>query len=352
MALLLALALAATIEVPAGEPLAPALARLGPGDTLRLGPGRHRGGLGKLSRVTVEGAGAGATTVEAREDEPGATATGDVSLRGLTLAAGPSRCGLAVKAGACRVRDAALTGGGCGAFVEGGRLDAERVTLAGGTYGLLVGGGEAAVDGATLRGEAAGAAMTRGAMHLARATITGPAREAAVSIGGGTASLEEVIIADPGPSGIAVLGARLEGREVTVSGPREVEGLRGDCLLSIRGQVRLRDSMLVGCGGLAAEVAGGWLRLESVYFEGGREGGIALTRGARAELEDVVAAGRGPALVVEGASSARVGAGRWLAEPALQVDCAGGARVTLAGGSLAEPCPAEASGPAPPPPER
>ncbi|HSB20047.1 MAG TPA: hypothetical protein VLD85_08575 [Anaeromyxobacteraceae bacterium] len=346
MTLLLSLALAATVEVRAGEPLRPALARLGPGDTLRLGPGRHRGGLGKVSGVTVEGSGAAATVVEAGEDEPAATVAGDVSLRGLTLAAGPIRCGLAVQSGTARVRDAALTGGACGAFVEGGRLDAGKVTLTGGLYGLLVGGGQAALDGATLRGEAAGAAMTRGAMHLARTVVTGPAREAAVSVSGGTATLDEVVVADPGPSGIAVLGGKLEGREVTVSGPREAGGLRGDCLLSIRGQVRLRDSMLLRCGGLAGEVAGGFLRLESVYFEGGREGGIALTRGARAELEDVVAAGSGPALVVEGTSSARIAASRWLAEPALQVDCAGGARVTLAGGSLPEPCP---QGPAPTP---
>jgi hypothetical protein len=346
VALLLALALAATVEVRAGEPLRPALARLGPGDTLRLGPGRHRGGLGKLSGVAVEGAGAAATVVEAREGEPAAAVAGDVSLTGLTLAAGPTRCGLAVHAGTARVRDAVLTGGGCGAFVDGGRLDADRVTLTGGGYGLLVGGGEAALDRAILRGEVAGAALSRGAMRLSHATITGRSREAAVSVAGGTAALDEVVIADPGPSGIAVLGGKLEGREVTVSGPREAGGLRGDCLLSIRGEVRLRDSMLLACGGLAAEVAGGFLRLESVYFEGGREGGVALTGGARAELEDVVAAGRGPALVVEGTSSARLAASRWLAEPVLQVDCAGGARVTLAGESLPEPCP---QGPAPTP---
>ena len=349
VALLLAMALAATVAVRAGEPLGPALTRLRPGDTLRLGPGRHAGGLGRLSGIAVEGAGAGATVVEAREGEPAAVAAGDVSLQRLTLAAGPGRCGLAVHAGAVRLQDAVLSGGSCGAFVDGGRLIAERVSLEGGSYGLLVGGGEAALDGATLRGGAAGAALSRGSMRLARATITGPSREAAVSVAGGKASLEEVVIADPGRSGIAMLGGRLEGREVTISGPRESSGQGGDCLSSIRSEVRLRDAMLVGCAGMAAEVSGGTLRLESVYFEGGREGGIALTRGARAELEDVVAAGRGPALVVADASAARLVRSRWLAEPVLQVDCSGGARVVLVGESLPEPCP---EGDGPPPPHR
>ena len=47
--------------MPAGAPLEPALARLAPGDTLRLGPGEHRGALGRLGGVRVVGAGPGVT---------------------------------------------------------------------------------------------------------------------------------------------------------------------------------------------------------------------------------------------------------------------------------------------------
>lgn len=351
MALLLALALAASIDVPAGAPLAPALARLRPGDVLRLGPGLHRGSLGRLGGVAVEGAGAGVTVVEAAPGEVGVTASGDLALSGLTLSAGEARCALRVSEGEVLVRGAALVGGTCGAFVDGGRLRAEEVTLVGGQYALLASGGDVEVTRAALRGGVAGAALLRGTLRLSRAAVTGPSREAAVSVAGGEAWLDDVVIADPGPSGISVLRGALTARNLTVAGPREESGVRGDCVQAIRGEVRLADATLVRCGGMAAEVSGGVLRLDGVDVQGGSAGGIALTAGARADLQGVVATGRGPALVVEGASSAQLRMNTWLADPALWVDCAGGARArVLYGEALREPCsPPRAAGASPQP---
>src|SRR5512133_2566040 len=114
----LAFVVAATLEVPARADLAAAAARARPGDTLRLAAGEHRGALGRLSGVRVEGAGAGRTVVSVPEGEDGVVATGEVTLRGLSLRAGPGRSALKVLGGAARLADVSLSGGACGAFVD------------------------------------------------------------------------------------------------------------------------------------------------------------------------------------------------------------------------------------------
>jgi hypothetical protein len=338
---LLWLALAATVEVAAGAPLAEALARARPGDTVHLGAGLHRGGLGKLEGIAVVGRGAGVTFVEAAPGAAGAVVEArGARLEGLSILAGPDRCALRVAGGAVTLRDVALAGGTCGAFVDAGTLEGEGVDLRGGAYGLLLRSGEASLRDARLRGGTAAAAVLRGDLRLARAVLTGPASEAALSVAGrGSADLDGVLVSQPGPTGLAALQGRITGRDVTVTGAREAGGFLGACVQVLRGEVRLHASELLRCGGMAAEAAGGTLRLDGVDAQGGRSGVLALTDGARGDLQGVVAFGTGPALVLQGTSSAQLRMNSWLADPALWVECQAGARAHLLyGEAVREPC--------------
>lgn len=335
----LAIGLAATIEVPAGGDLAAAAARARAGDTLRLAPGAHRGALGRLAGVEVEGAGAGVTVIEAPPGEDGAVATGAVTLRGVSLRAGPGRSALKVLGGAARLADVSLAGGACGAFVEGGRLDAEDVVLTGG-YGLLVSGGEVVVDRGSARGASAAVGMTGGTVRLRRFATTGPAQEGGISVARGAASLEDVVIRAPGPSGISVSGGgRVEGVAVTVTGASESQGVLGGCAQVIRSTLRLEGGALVGCAGTALEASGGAVTLAGVDATGGAAGCLVLLNGASATLAGNLCAGRGPGLVAASGARASAVANRWWTDPVFWVDCASGARVTLGRGESArQPC--------------
>jgi hypothetical protein len=337
--LALSAALAASAEVPPGGDLAAAVARARPGDTIRLAPGEHRGSLGRLSRVTVVGAGAGATTIVAREGEDGAVATGEVVLAGLSLRAGAGRCALKVIGGAARLDDVALDGGSCGAYLDGGTLDGRGVDLAG-DYGLLVRAGEAALDGGSARGRDAGVGTVGGAVSLRRFAIVGPGREAGLSVGGGSARLEGVVVRAPGPSGIVVAaGARLDAVEVTVAGATEAEGFLGACVQVIRGTVRIHGGSLVGCAGAAVEASGGSVALSGVDASGGSAGCIVLVNGASADLAGNLCAGRGPGLVAASGARARARFNRWWTDPVFWVDCGADARVELGRGETAhQPC--------------
>lgn len=340
LALLALLALGAVVEVPAGAPLAPALASARPGDLVRLGPGRHAGSLGSLAGLRVEGAGAGVTLVEPTADEDGAVARGKVTLAALGLRGGPSRCGLKVfAAGEVSLEDVALSGGSCGAFVDGGRLAARGVALSG-DYGLLVRSGEALLEEGSAEGRGAGVALVSGAATLRRFAITGPSREAGLSVGRGTARLEAVVIRAPGPAGLTVSsGGRVDGVDVTVAGATEEKGFLGACVQVIRGTLRLAAATLVRCAGAAVEASGGDVRLEGMDATGGAAGCVVLLEGARGTLEGNLCAGRGPGLAVASGARARLVANRWRADPPLWVDCAGGATVELGRGELvASPC--------------
>ena len=335
----LAIALAATIDVPAGGELAAAAARARPGDPLRLGAGEHRGALGRLSGVRVEGAGAGRTVVTVPEGEDGAVAVGEVTLQGLSLRAGDGRCALKVLGGAARLADVALAGGGCGAFVDAGRLDGEDVTLAGG-YGLLVAGGEVALAGGSARGPNAAVGVTGGAVTLRRFATIGPAREGGVSVARGAVTLEGVVIRAPGPVGITVsAGGRVEGVGVTVAGASDWNGVLGDCVQVIRSTLRLTGATLLGCAGAAVEASGGDLALAGVDASGGSAGCVVLMNGASAALAGNLCAGRGPGLVAASGAKATAEANRWWTDPVLWVDCGSGARVHLGRGESArQPC--------------
>jgi hypothetical protein len=337
LAAALALSLGAVREVPAGAPLAPALAAARPGDVIRLGPGRHAGALGGPAELRIEGAGAGVTRVVAPPGEDGAVVRGRVTLAGLSLEAGPGRAALKVLGGDVRLEDVVLAGGSCGAFVDGGRLTARRVSLAGG-YGLLVGDGEVVVEEADTRGTIAGVAALAGTVTLRRSSITGPSREAGVTVARGTARLEAVVIRAPGPSGLAVShGGTIEGHAVVVAGAVEVGGILGACAEVLRGTLRLDDAALVGCAGAAVEASGGEVELRAVDAAGGAAGCLVLVNGTTARLEGNVCTGRGPGLVVAGASRAILVANRWRTDPAAWVDCAGGARVEIGRGETLGP---------------
>ncbi|HET8542568.1 MAG TPA: hypothetical protein VFL83_22020 [Anaeromyxobacter sp.] len=330
---------AAAIDVPAGGELAAALARARPGDAVRLGPGQHRGSLGRLSGVTISGAGAGSTTVLAPEGQDGAVVVGDAVLSGLALVAGPERCGVKVLGGAARLDDVALAGGACGAFLDGGRLDGRGVDLAGG-YGLLVRRGEATLDMGSARGTGAAVGLLGGAVSLRRFAVAGPAREGGISIAGGSARLEGVVVRAPGPSGISVAaGARLEAVEVTVAGATEAGGALGDCVQAIRADVRVHGATLVRCAGAAVEASGGTLALSGVDAAGGSAGCLVLVNGATADLSGNLCAGRGPGLVAASGARATARVNRWWTDPVFWVDCGSGSRVALGRGETAkEPC--------------
>jgi hypothetical protein len=335
----LALALGGTIPVAAGEDLAAALARARPGDVVRLGPGRHRGTLGRPAGIEIEGAGAGATVVVAPEGEDGLVAAGAVAIRGLSLRAGAGRSALKVLGGTVRVDDVALSGGACGAFVDGGTLDGRGAELSG-EYGLLVRAGRVALDGGSARATGAGAAVMGGALALRRFAVVGPSREAGISVARGTASLEAVTIRAPGPSGISVSGGgSVEGTAITIAGAAESHGFLGDCVQVIRGSLRLTGATLVGCAGAAVEASGGQLALRAVDAAGGSAGCLVFLDGASADLEGNVCGGRGPGLVLASGARASAVANRWWTDPAMWVDCASGSRVRLGRGEqLREPC--------------
>lgn len=343
-----ALALAATLDVPAGADLAAAVARARPGDHLRLAAGEHHASLGRLAGLSVEGAGAGATVVVAPPGEDGAIATGDLALSGLLLRAGPERCALKVFSGTTRLDDVALAGGACGAFVDGGRLEGRSVELDGG-IGLLVRQGSASLDGGSARARLTGIGVIgAGAVALRRFAIVGPAREAGLSVAAGAATLEAVVIRAPGPSGISVSGGgRVEGVEVTVAGATETNGFLGACVQMISGSVRLEGATLLGCAGAAVEASGGKVTLAGVDAMGGSAGCLVFVNDATADLSGNLCAGRGPGLVLASGARAEARANRWWTDPVFWVDCGSGARVRLGRGETArEPC--EDGRPSPP----
>lgn len=346
-ALLLSLLLAAPaaiVDVAPGGDLAAALAAAGPGGTVRLPPGTWPAALGRVrGALRVEGAGAGRTTLVAPEGEDGVVveAGGDVALEGLSLVAGPAHAGLKVLGGAARLADVVLEGGACGAYLDGGRLTGRGVDLAG-DYGLLATRAEVALSEGSARGASAGVGVLSGArVRLARFAITGPSREAGLSVAGGEAALEAVVIRAPGPAGLAVAGApsRVDAVELDVAGAVESGGFLGDCLQVQRGALRVEGGLLAGCAGAAAEAMGGTLRLAGVSARGGSAGCLVLLDGASAELVGNTCGGPGPGLVAAAGAKATARFNRWRTDPALWVDCGSGAQVAVgAGEQVAEPC--------------
>lgn len=345
---LLALLAGAELLVPAGAPLAEAMARAAPGDTVRLGPGEHRGGLGRLAGITVIGAGAGVTFVLASPGEDGAITDGDLTLRGLSLVAGPARSALKVLDGKVGLDGVALVGGAVGLFVDAGQVTGRDLWLEG-EYGLLQRSGAVALSGVTATGRRAGVALLRGELDLSRAAVTGPSSEAAITIGGGTARLGQSVYRAGGPSGLAVSGGRVVASDLAIAGTRELGGVGGDCLLVMRASVSLSSSELSGCGGAAIEASRAELLLEGVDAVGGAAGGFIFTDRTRAELRATLVTGQGPGLVVMQGSRVRAWQARFRTDPELWVDCGSGARVELLdahGGR--QPCaPATAPPPAP-----
>ena len=337
-ALLLALLAGAELLVPAGAPLADALARAAPGDTVRLGPGEHRGTLGRLAGLTVSGAGPGVTVVLAPPGEDGAVTAGDVTLRGLSLVAGPAHTGLRALSGAVTLDRVVLVGGSTGLFVDEATVTGRELWLEGG-YGLLQRAGAVSLTGLAARGARAGVALLHGELALARGSVTGPSAEAAITIAGGTARLAELVLRDGGPSGLSVSGGTVVARDLTISGPREAGGIGGDCLLVMRGVVTLSASELAGCGGAAIEAARAVLVLDGVDAVGGAAGGFVFTDGTRAELRATLVTGRGPGLVAMQGARVRSWQARYWTDPALWIDCGSGARVeALDAHGARQPC--------------
>jgi hypothetical protein len=336
---LAALSIGAVLEVPAGAPLASALASARAGDVVRLGPGRHDGALGSPAGIRIEGAGAEATRVIAPPGEPGAIVRGRVAISGLALEAGPAQCALKVLGGDVALDDVLLSGGGCGAFVDGGRLDGRAVTLRG-EHGLLLASGEVSLRDGSARGGLAALAVLGGTLSARRVEITGPSADGGVSVARGTAHLEDVVVRAPGPTGLSVHhGGRLEGLRVIVAGTEAEGGFLGACVQVTRASLRLEASTLARCAGTAVEASGGEVDLRAVDATGGSAGCFVLVNGAAGRLEGNVCAGHGPGLVVDGRSRATLIANRWRTSPEALVDCDGGAQVEIGRGEgLARPC--------------
>jgi hypothetical protein len=349
IAAVLPILLSAVLEVPAGGDVGRALAAAGPGDVVRLGPGEHRVSLGRRrGPLRVEGAGVGATEVVVPEGEDGLVVEGgEVVLAGLALRAGAAHTALRVLGGRVVLEDVVLAGGEVGAFVQGAVLEGRRVDLLG-RYGLLARDARVSLADGTARGVHAGLALLSGTLALRRFAITGPSTEAGLTVSGGEATLDDVVVRSPGPSGISVSGAgAVRGSRVDVAGAHEVqappgspiEAILGACLELRRGTVALEASFLTGCGGAALEASGGEVTLRGVDARGGEAGCLVLVDGARAELVGNVCSGRGPALVAASGARAVLRANRWRADPALWVDCGAGARVEVGRDErVTEPC--------------
>jgi hypothetical protein len=340
---LLAALLAATVDVPPGADLGAALASARPGDVVRLAPGTYPATLGRLrGPLRLLGAGAGVTVVLAPEGEDGAVVAegGDVALEGLTLVAQGPRSALKVLGGRARLTGVALAGGAAAAFVDGGRLEGSDVDLTGG-FGLLLRAGEVSLADARVRGGHAGVGQLGGRSELRRLVVTGPSTEAGLSISGGVASLEEVVVRSPGPAGLSVLGAaQVTGRGLEISGATEAEGgFLGDCVQLRRGALALTGGDLTRCGGAAVEALGGSIDLRGVDATGGEAGCLVFLEKANARLDGNRCVKRGPAVVASSGSQVRASMNRWLVDPVLWVECGSGARVYLGvGESAREPC--------------
>jgi hypothetical protein len=339
MKVVLGVALGATLQVSPEEDVAAAIARARPRDVVRLAAGVYRASLGRLAGVAVEGAGAGITVIAAPEGEDGAAATGDVTLRALTIRAGTERCALKVLGGSATLERVALAGGACGGYVDAGALRGRDVDLRGG-YGLLVRGGEVAIDGGSARGRTAGVGVVGGQISLRRFAILGPSQEGGLSVARGRARLEGVTIRAPGPSGITVSGGgSVEATAITVAGATESRGMLGDCAQAIRSTLRLEGATLVGCAGAAVEASGGAVTLAGADAMGGAAGCLAFVNGAAVTLEGNLCVGRGPGLVLASGATASASGNRWRTDPALWVDCGSGSRVQLGRGeTLRQPC--------------
>lgn len=340
--LLLHCLLAATVDVAAGEDLPAALAAARPGDVIRLGPGEHRGSLGRLEGpLRIVGAGVGVTWVLPPEGEDGLVATGGpISLSGLGIRAEGPRAALKVLGGEVSAEEVSLAGGAVGAFVDGGRLTGRELDLSGG-YGLLLRGGQVRLTAVRARGIHAGVAQLGGRVELRRLAVTGPSTEAGVTVSGGEALLEEVVLRAPGPSGLSVQGrAQVEARSLDVSGATEAEGgILGDCIQLRRGALQLTAASLTRCGGAAVEALGGTQDLRAVDATGGTAGCLIFLQGASARLEGNRCLGRGPAVVSAGGAQVSAAMSRWRTDPVLWVECGSGARVKLGPGeTVKEPC--------------
>jgi hypothetical protein len=139
----------------------------------------------------------------------------------------------------------------------------------------------------------------------------------------------------------------VEGRDVTVSGPREKGGLLGDCLQVRRGEVRLSASELAACGGAALEASASRVRLDGVDAAGGEAGCLIFTDHSEAELSATLCTRHGPGLVVMQGSTVRAFGARFWTDPAIWADCGSGSRVEfLDDPTRRQPCTAL---PVPPP---
>lgn len=339
---LLSTLLTSTVDVAAGADLAAAIAAARPGDVVRLGPGLHAASLGRVhGPLHITGAGAGVTRVVAPEGEDGLVVEdGTVTLSGLSLQAGGPRVALKVFGGEVSAEGVAAIGGAVGVFVDGGRLQGRDLDAAGG-YGLLLRRGEVSLAASRARGAQAGLAQLGGRLEVRQMSVVGPSTEAGVSISGGSAALDGLVIRSPGPSGLSILGnARVEARGLDVSGAREVDGgFMGDCIQVMRGTLRVEASVLTRCGGAAIEAMGGNLDVRGVDATGGAAGCLVFIDQAKAVLDGNRCSRRGPAVVSAGGSQVSATMNRWLADPMLWVECSSGARVHLGVGETArEPC--------------
>jgi len=342
ISLLLPAFLGATVEVAPGTDLTRALESSRPGDVIRLAAGPYTGSLGRVSTpLRIVGAGSGVTTVVAPEGEDGLVVeNGQVSLSGLTIVASGPRAALKVLGGEVSAEGVAMVGGAVGVFVQGGRFTARDADLSGG-YGLLLRNGSVALSGSRARGGHAGIAQLGGRSELVRVAIEGPSTEAGITVSGGSASLDDVVIRSPGPAGLSVAGSgRVEARALDVSGASEAEGgILGDCVQVRRGTLRLESAVLTRCGGAAVESLGGTLELMGVDATGGEAGCLVFLDRVRARVDGSRCTKHGPAVVAASGAEVMATMNHWLVDPILWVECASGARVHLGVGETArEPC--------------
>ena len=338
----LALATSVTLDVAPGDDLAAVLRRAKPGDTLALARGRHHGALPALAGLTVTGAGAGETVLEAPEGCPrrGGGGRGDAHRPHRARRPRGAVCA-GVEGRPAVLRDVALAGGACGALVDGRRAPRGRRPPARRRHGLLVAGGEARLRDARRCTAASPASRSSAAPRRSSARRSRTLARGGIRSTGGEATLLASVVLAPGPVGLAVTRGSLRADESTVSGagPR---GGPSTCAEALGGELRLAGSELRRCGGAALEASRAVVVLDGVDVEGGAAGCLALVDGARADLQGVRCSGHGPGLFVGSGAQAEARHDRWLVDPTMVVECATGARVRLGPGETGrEPCPGE-----------
>lgn len=250
------------------------------------------------------------------------------TLTGERLAIDGPVTGIHAVGASVRLREAELHGlrGSC-LFASGGEVSLIEPVFSGCEVALesREGASLRVRGGLIARCARAAIALTESHLEARDLVIEGPSRDGALVLVGGDASLSDVLVHQPGPTGVLARLARIRFDEVSVLGARtDAAGDFGNALFAFDAQLSGRGLFARGCNGPAIEVQLGRGRLADVEVEQNPVASLALEHSAQLDLDGLIASdrdGAGVACIERGSSTLRAPwlrgfpAGPWL------VDC-------------------------------